>query len=90
MGILPMIHGRDARATNLTHRVVRDPSTPLRSAQGDRLAVVRVADLIISWNFKHIVHFDKIRQYNRINALHGYQAIDIRSPQEVVGYEEDI
>ncbi len=52
-------------------------------------ATVAGADLIISWNFKHIVHFDKIRRYNAINALQGYRAIDIRSPQEVVGYEEE-
>ncbi len=52
-------------------------------------ATVAGADLIISWNFKHIVHFDKIRRNNAINTLQGYRAIDIRSPQEVVGYEEE-
>ena len=46
-----------------------------------------MADLIVSWNFKHIVHFDKIRQYNAISALNGYREIDIRSPAEVIDYE---
>jgi hypothetical protein len=51
-------------------------------------AIVGGADLIVSWNFKHIVHFDKIRLYNAISLLHGYRAIDIRSPAEVIDYEE--
>jgi hypothetical protein len=54
-------------------------------------ATIGGADLIVSWNFKHIVHFDKIRQYNAISALNGYREIDIRSPAEVINYgdEED-
>ena len=51
-------------------------------------ATVHGADLIVSWNFKHIVHFDKIRHYNAINMLNGYREIDIRSPAEVVEYGE--
>jgi hypothetical protein len=51
-------------------------------------ATVNGADLIVSWNFKHIVHFDKIRQYNAINLLNGYREIDIRSPAEVIEYED--
>lgn len=31
-----------------------------------------------------MVHFDKIRVYNAVNALHGYRGIDIRSPWEVL------
>ena len=53
-------------------------------------ATVAEADVIVSWNFRHIVHFDKIRLYNAINALRGYRAIDIRSPLEVIGYEEEV
>jgi hypothetical protein len=51
-------------------------------------AVVDGADLIVSWNFKHIVHFDKIPLYNAVSTLNGYHAIDIRSPAEVIDYEE--
>jgi hypothetical protein len=52
-------------------------------------AVIGGADLIVSWNFKHIVHFDRIRQYNAINVLNGYHGIDIRSPAEVIDYEDE-
>jgi hypothetical protein len=51
-------------------------------------ATIGGADLIISWNFKHIVHYDKIRQYNAISVLNGYHEIDIRSPTEVIDYED--
>jgi len=45
--------------------------------------------LIVSWNFKHIVHYEKIRLYNAVNALHGYASVEIRSPREVIDYEEE-
>jgi predicted nucleic acid-binding protein len=47
-------------------------------------------DLLVSWNFKHIVHYDRIKKYNSINIFNGYKPIEIRSPKEVVTYEEDI
>ena len=48
------------------------------------LATVARADLIVSWNFKHIVHFDKIRGFNAVNLREGYLPMEIRSPREVV------
>lgn len=48
------------------------------------LATVAKADLIVSWNFKHIVHFDKIRGFNAVNLREGYLPIAIHSPLEVV------
>ena len=52
-------------------------------------ASVARADLLVSWNFKHIVHYDKIRMFNGINLLEGYSTIDIRSPKEVMRYDEE-
>jgi predicted nucleic acid-binding protein len=46
-------------------------------------ATIADADLIVSWNFKHIVNFDRIRKYNAVNILEGYAAIEIHSPAEV-------
>ena len=48
------------------------------------LATVARADLIVSWNFKHIVHVEKIRGFNAVNRQQGYPQIDIPSPKEVV------
>lgn len=41
-------------------------------------------DMVVSWNFKHIVHYDKIAGYNAVNMAHGYRVIQIFSPREVV------
>jgi len=48
------------------------------------LAAVARADLIVSWNFRHIVHLDKIRGFNAVNLREGYLPMEIRSPLEVV------
>lgn len=53
------------------------------------LATVSNCSLIVSWNFKHIVHFEKIPLYNAVNTLHGYQQINIFSPLEVIRYEDN-
>lgn len=51
------------------------------------IATVSGCDLIVSWNFKHIVHFDKIPKYNAVNVLCGYVKIGIYSPLEVIHYD---
>ena len=49
-------------------------------------AIVGEADLIVSWNFKHIVHFDKIRLFSAVNTEFGYKPLQIFSPREVTTY----
>ncbi len=51
------------------------------------LATVYKADVLVSWNFKHIVNLEKIRGYNSINLREGYQMIEIRTPKEIFDYE---
>lgn len=46
------------------------------------IASVNRLDCLVSWNFKHIVNFDKIRLFNSANLKLGYPAIDIRTPLE--------
>ena len=53
------------------------------------LATVRGVDLLVSWNFKHIVHFDKIRQFNAVNVAMGYKMVAIYSPREVTNYGQE-
>lgn len=50
------------------------------------LATISGCRMIISWNFKHIVHFEKIPKYNAVNVLKGYRAIEIFSPSQVIDY----
>lgn len=55
-------------------------------ADAEHIASASVAevDFVVSWNFRHIVHYDKIAGFQRINVIKGYNAIAIYSPKEVV------
>ena len=46
-------------------------------------ATVAGADLILSWNFRHIVNFNRIQGFNGVNVSNGYRAMTILSPMEV-------
>ncbi|MCX6224437.1 MAG: PIN domain-containing protein [Bacteroidia bacterium] len=51
------------------------------------LSTVNRLDVLVSWNFKHIVNFDKIKLFNSANLKLGYPIIDIRSPLEFIDHE---
>jgi len=53
------------------------------------LATIHQVDILLSWNFKHIVNYTRIRGYNGVNMKLGYPTIDIRSPKEIIYNEED-
>lgn len=59
---------------------------PEGRADAEHIASASVADVdfVVSWNFKHIVHFEKIAGYQAINLINGYKEIRIFSPKEVV------
>ena len=46
-------------------------------------------DVLVSWNFKHIVNLQKIRMFNEINVRLGYPVLEIRTPLEVAGDEDN-
>ena len=51
-------------------------------------ATVNNIGLLTSWNFKHIVNLDKIHLYNGVNLQKGYRTIEIRTPREILNYED--
>lgn len=51
-------------------------------------ATIYKADILVSWNFKHIVNVYRIRGYNSINIRSNYQSLEIRSPKEIIEYED--
>jgi predicted nucleic acid-binding protein len=53
------------------------------------VATVSLCPVIVSWNFKHIVNFRRIPLYNGVNLTHGFQAIAIHTPQEVLSYDDE-
>jgi hypothetical protein len=52
------------------------------------LATLAKLDVLVSWNFKHIVKLSRIQGFNGVNMLQGYQTLEIRSPKEVVSEGE--
>ena len=51
------------------------------------LATVNRLDVLVSWNFKHIVNLRRIMLYNAVNLIFGYTNLEIRSPREVLENE---
>jgi len=51
------------------------------------IATLHYADVLVSWNFKHIVNHLRIRGYNAVNFKYGHKMLDIRSPREILDYE---
>ena len=51
-------------------------------------ATIHKADILASWNFKHIVNVYRIRGYNSINLRMNYTSLEIRSPKEIAEYED--
>ncbi len=52
------------------------------------IATLNYADVLVSWNFKHIVNHLRVRGYNAVNFKYGHKILDIRSPREIIGYED--
>jgi hypothetical protein len=80
------------QAERLAVRYLERDVIPARfEADGLHIAVATVAevDLLVSWNFRHIVRFDRIRMFNSVNREAGYKEIEIYSPREVTRHEED-
>lgn len=51
-------------------------------------ATLNKADILVSWNFKHIINVYRIRGYNSINLRMNYLSLEIRSPKEILEYED--
>lgn len=52
------------------------------------MATIYRVDVLASWNFKHIVNLKRIKGYNAVNLKLGYPIIEIRSPKELIKYDD--
>ncbi|GHU65329.1 hypothetical protein FACS1894123_11160 [Bacteroidia bacterium] len=52
-------------------------------------ATINKIDILVSWNFKHIVNVHRIRGYNAVNIKNGYAKLEIHSPKELRSYENE-
>jgi hypothetical protein len=62
--------------------------TSLEDCRHIALATINRVDVLASWNFKHIVNLDRIKGYNSVNYKHGYPMVEIRSPKDLLHYED--
>lgn len=63
--------------------------TSLEDCRHIAMATIHKVDVLASWNFKHIVNLDRIKGYNSVNLRLGYSMIEIRSPKDLVNYENE-
>jgi len=47
-------------------------------------ATVARADVVVSWNFRHLVNPARVRAFNGVNLAHGYGMVIILTPADVV------
>ncbi|MCA1752369.1 MAG: PIN domain protein [Cryomorphaceae bacterium] len=80
----------DDEARNLANKYIEENvvgKTSKADCQHIAMATLAKADVLVSWNFKHIVNLDRIRGYNGVNLLLGYSPIEIRTPKEIERYD---
>ncbi|MBK0382225.1 PIN domain protein [Pedobacter sp. SD-b] len=81
-----------AEATQLADKYIEAKvvgKTSRADCQHIAIATLANADVLVSWNFKHIVNLDRIRGYNGINYQNGHKMIEIRTPKEIIKYGND-
>jgi hypothetical protein len=61
--------------------------TSLEGCRHIAIATLNNADILASWNFKHIVNVSRIRGYNAVNYKLGHKILEIRTPREILNYE---
>ncbi len=91
-------HGRHYTVADITEEALELQSACIKQKiltrrwEDDALhvavATTNGCDMIVSWNFRHIVNFRKIPLYNAVNTLFGYRGIRIYSPLEVIEDED--
>lgn len=79
------------KAGELAETYLREGVIPQKcrlDAQHIATATENHVDVLVSWNFRHIVNLNRIRDYDSVNLRLGYPLIEIRSPTEVLDYED--
>ncbi len=77
----------DKEARDLADKYIEEQALTRKSfvdAQHIAIATTNHVDVLVSWNFKHIVNLRRIRLFNAANLKYGYSFIEIRSPREII------
>lgn len=80
-------------STALANAYIEDgvvTESSLSDARHIAIATVERADVLVSWNYKHIVNINRIHLLNSVNLKLGYPILEIRSPREVLYETQEI
>ncbi|OGQ44249.1 MAG: hypothetical protein A2W63_03430 [Deltaproteobacteria bacterium RIFCSPLOWO2_02_44_9] len=83
----PLLLEVNIEAETLAERYIKEGIIPVKyrsDALHIAVAVINGIEVIVSWNFEHIVKLKTRVMVNGINRLLGYREIEICSPEEVV------
>ncbi|OGX04340.1 MAG: hypothetical protein A3G87_04040 [Omnitrophica bacterium RIFCSPLOWO2_12_FULL_50_11] len=78
---------RTEEADLLAERYIQEKIIPVKhfdDALHIAIASVHNLDVIVSWNFEHLVKFKTRREVQAVNTLLGYRTIEICTPQEIL------
>ena len=89
-----LVYLPESEAVEALARAYLEAGVVPRRYEGDAThiayATVHQADVVVSWNFRHIVNLRRIQAFNAINIREGYGWIEIRSPKELIyGKDEE-
>lgn len=82
----PVVLDVTDEAQGLADRYIQEGLIPLKY-RNDALhlaaAVIHEVDVVVSWNFEHLVKLKTRQGVNGLNRLLGYREVEILSPEEV-------
>jgi len=88
---LAMLEAEDAGVSRLAGLYVEDgiiPAAETLDARHAAYATVARADIIVSLNLKHLANAWAEQRLNAVNEREGFPTVRIRTPEQVVRYED--
>jgi len=73
----------DERALELSREYLHVLAIPANDALHVAIATIFHCDILLSWNFAHLVNYQNRIKINGINLLNGYKEISIINPFEL-------
>ena len=90
--VKPVLLPWSDEAEDLSKAFIRERAVPASKPEDARHVAVAMAhglDVLVSWNFRHIVNLRREERFNAVALLAGYhQELRIVSPKELIYYEE--
>lgn len=91
--VKPVLLSTLPEADSLSEAFVRENVVPASKAEDARhvaIAIVHGVDVLVSWNFRHIVNIRREERFNAVAVLEGYHhRLRIVSPKELI-YDDEI